>query len=299
MVIDLAESNLKILLFGKNGQLGWELQRTLAPHGTISALDYAELDLQDFDALRKTVRELKPELIVNAAAYTNVDKAESESEKAFAINSTVPGILAEEAARIDAPLIHYSTDYVFDGSKGQPYTETDLPDPLNVYGKSKLAGEKAIQAVSGFHLILRTAWVYSLRGDGFVTKVLKWARQNETLRIVDDQVSNPTWARMLAEITSQVVARGTNIVRERKGLYHLAGGGYASRFEWAREILKLDPKSKEQTVKDLLPSPTSEFPTPAQRPLFSALDCSSWESNFGLNLPSWKDALGLAMDDPG
>lgn len=286
---------MKILLLGANGQLGWELQRTLAPLGSVSALDYQELDLQDFDGLRQKLRELWPELIVNASAYTNVDKAESEPEKAHAINAIVPGILAEEAARLKAALIHYSTDYVFDGRKAQPYTETDSTNPLNVYGRSKLAGEQAIQAVGGAYLILRTAWVYSLRGNSFVNKVMQWSRQNETLRIVDDQVSNPTWARMLAEITAQVLARGGNVIREQKGLYHLAGGGHASRFEWAQEILKMDPNSSEQRAKQLLPAASRDFPTPAERPLFSALDCSRFEDTFRLCLPDWKDALRLGI----
>ena len=286
---------MKILLFGKNGQLGWELERTLAPLGDITPLDYAELDLQDFDAVRRTVQELRPGLIVNASAYTNVDKAESELDKAYDINGKVPGILAEEAASLNAAIIHYSTDYVFDGKQAQPYRETDSPNPLNVYAGSKFAGEKAIQAVGGAYLILRTAWVYSLRGSAFVSKVLQWSRQNETLRVVDDQVSNPTWARMLAEVTSQLLAKGSNVVRERSGLYHLAGSGYASRFEWAKEILRLDPKPSEQTVKQLLPAATSDFPSPADRPLFSALDCSHFEDTFNLCMPDWRTALKLAM----
>ncbi len=287
---------MKILLLGKNGQLGWELQRTLAPLGPLTAIDYAELDLQDLHALRRTLSELRPELIVNAAAYTNVDKAESEAEKAHAINATVPGILAEEAAKLKAALIHYSTDYVFDGTKGSTYTEVDEPNPLSAYGKSKLAGEQAIQAVSGVFLILRTAWVYSLRGDSFVNKVRQWSRKHETLRIVDDQISNPTWARMLAEVTAQVVARGDDYLREQSGLYHLAGGGYASRFEWAQEILSLDPKSQDEGTRQITPASTVDFPTPAQRPLFSALNCEKSESTFGLGLPGWREALRLAME---
>ncbi len=287
---------MRILLLGKNGQLGWELERALGPLGSVTAIDYAELDLQDFDALRQKIWELQPNLIVNASAYTNVDKAESEPEKAQAINGTVPGILAEEAVKLDALLVHYSTDYVFDGRKNQPYLETDATHPLNIYGKSKLAGEHAIQAVDGAYLIFRTAWVYSLRGNAFVSKVLQWARQNETLRVVDDQFSNPTWARMLAEATAHVLAKGRDTLREHRGLYHLAGSGYASRFEWAQEILKLDPNKSGQIVKELLPAATRDFPTPAERPLFSALDCSKFENTFGLCLPDWRKALRLAME---
>lgn len=287
---------MRILLLGKHGQLGWELQRTLAPLGALTAVDYEDFDLASPDLLRQKVRELRPEAIVNAAAYTDVDRAESESDTALAINATAPQILAEEGKTLGSLLIHYSTDYVFDGAKGKPYTEEDPPNPLNVYGVSKLAGERAVQAVDGLHLILRTAWVYSLRGNGFVTKVLKWARQHETLRIVDDQISNPTWARMLAEVTAQLMARGVDPLRERGGLYHLAGGGYASRFEWAQEILKLDPRPEEQKSKEVLRASTFEIPTPARRPTASALDCERFAAAFDLRLPEWKTALRLAMN---
>lgn len=288
---------MKILLLGKNGQLGWELRRALAPLGPLSALDYEEVDFADAERLRLKVRETRPEVIVNAAAYTAVDRAESEPAKPYAINATAPGILAEEAKSLGASLIHYSTDYVFDGLKGQPYAESDAPNPLNVYGASKLAGEKAVHALDGASLILRTAWVYSVRGNSFVNKVLDWARRNETLRIVDDQVSNPTWARALAETTAHILARGQGYLKERAGLYHLAGDGYASRYTWAQEILKLDPKPQEQTLSGvLLRAATSDIPTPAQRPLFSALDCSRFGAAFeGIALPAWQDALALAM----
>jgi dTDP-4-dehydrorhamnose reductase len=291
---------MHILLLGKNGQLGWELQRSLASLGTVTALDIAELNLADFAAVRKTVRALSPQVIVNASAYTAVDRAESEPEKAFAINATIPGILAEEALALKAVLIHYSTDYVFDGGKGSAYSEDDNPNPLNVYGQSKLAGERAIQALAGVHLILRTAWVYSTRQGGFVTKALHWARQNKTLRIVDDQISNPTWARMLAEVTGLLLARSGEHyhpwLTERKGLYHLAGSGFTSRLDWTKAILKLDKNSAEQVVETILPAQTSDFPTPAQRPLFSALECAKFEQSFNLHLPAWQAGLKLAMD---
>lgn len=286
---------MKVLLLGKNGQLGWELQRALAPMGTLAALGARELDLTDSDAVRRAIRELRPQLIVNAAAYTAVDRAEGEPEKANAINGKAPGILAEECASLKAALIHYSTDYVFDGEKGAPYAEMDALNPLNVYGKSKLAGEEAIGAAGGSFLVLRTAWVYSLRRDSFVTKVLDWARQKETLRIVDDQVSNPTWARMLAEATALILARGLDYLSENRGLYHLAGEGFASRYAWAKEILRLDPRAGEPAERDLLPAATADFPSPARRPHFSALDCKRFKSTFGLQLPEWKDSLQLAM----
>lgn len=286
---------MKLLLLGNTGQLGWELHRTLQTLGEVVALDYPEVDMANADNIRKTVREHCPQVIVNATAYTAVDKAESEPELAGAINATGPGILAEEAKALNAVLLHYSTDYVFDGTKGKPYVETDKPNPLNVYGKSKLAGEQDIQSVGGVHLILRTAWVYSLRRDSFVTKVLQWARENETLRIVDDQISNPTWARMLAEITGIILARGLGYIEERKGLYHLAGGGYASRLEWAKAILHLDPNRDRQILRELQPAKSLDFPTPAIRPLFSALECTKFSSYFDLRLSEWKETLSLAL----
>jgi dTDP-4-dehydrorhamnose reductase len=241
-----------------------------------------------------------PQVIVNAAAYTNVDKAESEAELARQINSVSPGVLAEEARRLGAAFIHYSTDYVFDGCKGAPYTESDVPHPLNVYGQTKLEGEQAVQAAGGAYLILRTSWVYSLRQGGFVTKVLQWAREQETLRVVDDQISSPTWARMLAEATALIIAQGRDdpvgYLTEKAGLYHLAGSGACSRYEWAQAILELDPKKSEQKVQQLLPAKSSAFPTPAERPLVSVLECGKFEKTFGLRLPEWREALKLAIN---
>jgi len=291
---------MKILLLGKNGQLGWELNRSLQPLGEVIALDYPEVNLADAKSIRETVKQIQPDVIYNATAYTAVDKAESESELAEAINGTGPGILAEEACKINAVLIHYSTDYVFDGKKGSSYIETNPPNPINAYGLTKLHGEQAIQQVDGVYFIFRTSWVYSLRQGGFVTKALEWARTQKTLRIVNDQIGSPTWARMLAEITSLLLARAGNnfpsSLAERKGLYHLAGDGYASRMEWTKAILKLDKKREEQLVEKILPALTSDFPTPAQRPLFSALECSKFEQTFNLCLPNWQTALELAMD---
>jgi dTDP-4-dehydrorhamnose reductase len=287
---------MRILLLGNTGQLGWELQRCLLPLGEVLGLDYPEIDLANpGQSLRQTIRAAKPEVIVNATAYTAVDAAETKRELAYAINAASSAVLAEESKSLDAALIHYSTDYVFDGAKGGPYIETDTPNPLNVYGSSKLEGEQAIQSAGGSYLIFRTAWVYSLRRDSFVTKSLQWARENETLRVVDDQISNPTSARMLAEITALVLARGRDHVNERAGLYHLAGDGFASRLEWTRLILELDPRRQEQKVREMLPAPTSDFPTPAKRPLFSALNCDRFSAVFGLRLPSWELALRLAM----
>lgn len=290
----------KILLLGKFGQLGWELLRSLAPLGQVTAVDFPEIDLVHGEQLPVLVRDCQPQVIINATAYTAVDRAESEPELAMAINAGAPGLMAELAAQCGAAFIHFSTDYVFDGQKSSPYVETDPTNPLNIYGRSKLEGEKTALQAHSKSLIFRTSWVYSLRKESFVTKVLAWSRQHKTLRVVSDQVSNPTWARMLAEITAQVVARGgrqpAGWLNERGGVYHLAGSGYASRLEWAQAILRFDPRPEEQTTTELLPASTTDFPTPAARPLFSALDCSLFESVFDLYLPNWLPSLKLAMD---
>ena len=287
-----------ILLIGKNGQLGWELQRTLATLGELSVVDFPEIDLENPKSVCNLIRQIRPQVVVNAAAYTAVDKAETEQERARKINALAPGILAEETRKLNAIFVHYSTDYVFDGNKGSPYVEEDVPNPLNFYGRSKLEGERLVHQAGGTFLILRTSWVYSLRQQGgFVNKVMQWARQQETLRVVSDQVANPTWARLLAEITAQVLARGVDYIHGRTGLYHLAGSGFASRFEWARAILDVDPARAEQTVNSLLPAESVDFPTPATRPLFSALNCDSFHNKFDLRLPNWKDTLTLAMSN--
>lgn len=290
---------MRILLLGKNGQLGWELLRSLSPLGKVLALDYPEIDLAKDDFIAVT-HAYQPQVIINATAYTAVDRAESEPEVAMAVNARAPGILAEQALKLGAALIHYSTDYVFDGAKGSDYTETDAPNPLGAYGRSKLEGELAIQQVGGAHLILRTSWVYSLRRESFVTKVLEWARQQTTLRVVSDQVGNPTWARMLAEISAQMLAKGNQDIAgwagEHSGVYHLAGSDRASRLEWAQAILQLDPRKAEQRVQEILPARSADFPTPARRPLHSALNCDKFTHTFGLQLPPWRETLQLAMD---
>jgi dTDP-4-dehydrorhamnose reductase len=290
---------MHILLLGCNGQLGWELQRTLPPLGPVSAFDYPQIDLSQPESIRETLKAARPTIILNATAYTNVDRAESEPDLAMAINARAPGVMAEVASEMHAVLIHFSTDYVFDGVKGSPYTESDPPNPINIYGKSKQAGEQAIAQMDGNYLILRTSWVYSLRRTNFVTNVLEWSRQQRTLRIVTDQIGNPTWARMLAETTALLLSKAGNDpmewIRERKGIYHLAGSGFASRFEWARAILRFDPNREEQITQELQPALTSDFPTPAHRPLYSALDDSLFKGTFGLLLPPWEAALSLAL----
>lgn len=286
---------LRILLIGKNGQLGWELQRTLATLGEVIAFDYPEIDLGKPNRLRDMISSNAPQLIINAAAYTNVDKAESEPKLARAVNAIAPGVIAQEAKRINAALIHYSTDYVFDGTKGAAYVEEDKPNPLNVYGRTKLEGEEYVQDVGGAYLIFRTSWVYSLRQGGFVAKVLQWARQQEIMRIVDDQIANPTWARMLAEATSQVVAQGRfeqiEFIKENAGLYHLAGGGAASRYDWARAIVEMDPNKQEQVVKQIVKTNSNEFQTPAIRPNDTRLSMGLVHSVFNIYINDWKDQL--------
>lgn len=286
---------MKILLFGALGQLGTELQNALSPLGEIAAYDIHNLNLERTDLVRETIHAVQPHAIVNASAYTAVDLAESEKEKAFHVNGDIPALLAEEAAKINSFLIHYSTDYVFDGAKGSPYLEGDGTNPLSVYGSSKLAGEEAIKGGKAHYLILRTAWVYSRNRSSFVTKVLEWARKQEVLKVVSDQVSNPTWARTLAEVTAQLLGNRFDYLVERQGLYHVTGNGYGSRLDWASQILALDPNKHEQTVREVIPAFTSDFPTPAQRPLFSALDCGLFQSTFDIPLPKWEDALKRAM----
>lgn len=290
----------KILQIGKIGQLGWELLHTCAPLGEVVALDYPEVDLSDNRGLRELVQSVKPDIIINAAAYTNVDKAESEPERARAINATGPGVLAEEAKKHNAVLVHYSTDYVFDGTKGSPYVETDQPNPLNVYGQTKLEGEQAIAASGCVNLVMRTSWVYSMRQSGFVTKVLQWAREQEVMRVVDDQISSPTSARMLAEITALILAQGRNDVygylSEKGGLYHCAGSGSCSRYEWAKAILELNPRKEEQVVKELLPAKSSDFAVPANRPLVSVLCSDKLQNALKLYGGEWYRWLEMTID---
>jgi dTDP-4-dehydrorhamnose reductase len=290
---------MRILVLGNTGQVGWEAQRALAPLGEVTGLDYPEVDFTRPERLSRQVIDLRPQVIYNAVAYTAVDQAESEPERVRVINAASTGVLAEAATRLGAVLIHFSTDYVFDGKKGSAYVETDAPNPLNVYGQTKLEGERAVQQVDCAHLVLRTAWVYSSRRDSFVNKVLQWAKDRDCIRVVQDQVSNPTWARMLAEITAQVLAMGrsdfVDFIKERRGVYHLAGAGIASRMEWAQEIIKIRPPSGHAV--EIQPALSSEFPTPAIRPLNSALDCSLFTQVFGLRLPDWRLALCMAMGE--
>jgi dTDP-4-dehydrorhamnose reductase len=293
---------VKILVIGRRGQLGWELARALPPLGSVICLSRSELDLADAGRIRQTLAEAHPDVVVNAAAYTAVDRAEQEPELARRVNALGPAVLAEAARDCEAALIHFSTDYVFDGGLSRPYQEDDTPNPLSVYGRSKLEGEQQIHRVSSAFLILRTSWVFSLRRPCFVTQVLRWARTQDRLRIAQDQVGSPTWARLLAEATGLLLARlGPNPAQAlagRSGTYHLAASNPASRLEWARQILRLDPNPEEQrlSAEAIEAASSRDFPTPATRPAFSALDSSRFASTFGLSLPSWEAGLRLAME---
>ena len=286
---------------GNTGQLGWEINRCLATVGRLTALDYPHIDFLKPDTLQHIVKEYKPQVIVNAAAYTAVDEAEEQPELAYTINSTAPGVLAEASIKINALLIHYSTDYVFDGNLGRPYNENDEPDPISTYGKSKLQGEQAVEQIGGNYLILRTSWMYSLRRSNYVKKVLTWARNNRVLKVVDDQIGNPTSARMLAEVTGQMLAMGGKELndwgKDNSGIYNCAGDGYTNRYEFAQEILRSDPNPELHVYKEMIPVSSAEFPTPAYRPLFAALDCTKFKNTFGVSLPDWQVALKFVMQE--
>lgn len=286
----------RILLTGINGQVGWELQRSLQPLGEVIALDRTGLDLSNPDRIRDVVRSIKPSIICNPAAYTAVDKAETELDLAMAINAMAPGILAEEARRHDALLIHYSTDYVFDGQKDGLYREDDTASPLGNYGRSKLAGEQAIQAIGCRHLIFRACWVYGLRGHNFLRTILRLASERDQLRIVNDQIGMPTWSRMIADASAQALARHAG----QQGIYHLAAPDSASWCDFASAIIssacKLGMIAKPPVVH---PITSADYPTPARRPMNSMLDSSRLMKDFHLQLPDWHTQLFLCIDAAG
>lgn len=283
----------RILVIGRRGQVGWELRRTLAPLGELFAFDFPDIDLTKPETLRPLVREIKPDLVVNAAAYTAVDKAEDEVETCRAINAGAPRVLAEEAAALGARFVHFSTDYVYDGRKNGRWVETDEPDPLSVYGLTKLEGDQAIAASGVRHLIFRLQWVWGTRGGNFVKTMLKLSREREELKVIDDQIGAPTYSRHIAEATALAVARW----EDQCGIYHLANGGETSWHGFAQAIFEDDPKRVEQIVKSCLPIPTSAYPTKATRPLNSRLDQTKLLTDFGIRLPDWRDALKDSFEE--
>ncbi|MDP4076463.1 dTDP-4-dehydrorhamnose reductase [Acidovorax sp. A1169] len=288
---------MNILLFGKGGQVGWELQRSLSVLGTVTALDFDSTehcgDFSNPAGVAETVRALRPNVIVNAAAHTAVDKAESESDFARTLNATTPGAIAQEAAKLGAWLVHYSTDYVFDGSGSRPWVETDVPAPLSVYGRTKLEGEQLIAQSGAKHLILRTSWVYAARGGNFAKTMLRLAQERERLTVIDDQWGAPTGADLLADVTAHAI-RHLQQRPEDAGLYHLVAAGETNWNEYAKYVLAVaarHPVAEKIIAKEVAPVPTSAFPTPAVRPHNSRLDTTKLRSTFGLTLPHWQTGV--------
>jgi dTDP-4-dehydrorhamnose reductase len=287
---------MKILVTGRSGQVGYELMRSLQPLGEVIGFDRDRMDLADLDQVRDVIRRVQPGLIVNPAAYTAVDKAETEPELAMRINGQAPGVMAEEAARLGAAIVHYSTDYVFDGTKQEPYTEADLPCPLNVYGRTKLAGEQAIAATGVPYLIFRTSWVYGMRGKNFLLTMMRLAAERDELRIVADQHGAPTWCRTLADTTAGILAQASAASdsgawwRQNGGLYHLTSQGETTWHGFADALL--DHAAKKPT---LVPISSSEYPVPAARPGNSRLSCEALMGRF-CQLPHWRDALRLCQE---
>ena len=293
---------MKILLLGKGGQVGWELQRSLAPLGELIALEFDSTDycgdFTNLTGLANTVRQVKPDVIVNAAAHTAVDKAESEPELVRTINAIAPGVLADEAEKLGAWLIHYSTDYVFDGSGTTPWKETDATGPLGVYGRTKLEGEQAVDRCTR-HLIFRTSWVYAARGANFAKTMLRLAKERDELKVIADQFGAPTGAELLADVTAQAI-RTTQDKPELAGLYHLVAGGETSWYDYAQFVIAFAKQSGETirvTPDAIKPIPTTDYPTPAKRPLNSRLDTTKLKTTFDLQLPDWRDGVRRVLTE--
>ena len=283
-----------ILLTGITGQVGWELQHALAPLGNLIALGRDGMDHANPDSIRSAIRSTRPDIIVNAAGYTAVDKAESEVGLVTRVNAVAPGIMAEEANRIGAPLVHYSTDYVYDGTQERPYTEDDAPNPLNTYGKSKLAGERAIREVGGTYVILRTSWVYSARRSNFVLAILRLAREKPVLSVVNDQVGSPSCARALAESTAELL-RKRHLIQGHEGVYHLSASGQTSRSEFAKSIIRImrEISGAKGGWAEITPITSDQYhpPLPARRPLNPVTDKSRIKRVFGIEMPDWESQL--------
>jgi dTDP-4-dehydrorhamnose reductase len=291
------------MLTGANGQVGWELARSLMPLGEVVALDRAQCDLSRPDTIAGIIQEIKPDVIVNAAAYTAVDKAEEEEELATTINGTAVGVLAEEAKKHKSLLVHYSTDYVFDGTKSTPYTEEDIPNPINAYGRSKLVGEKAIVQSGCDYLILRTTWVYAARGNNFLKSMLRLAQEREELRIVADQYGAPTWARNIADMTSHLLAieqQERQVDKFLSDTYHLCASGKTTWHGFANAIIESARKhASVGSIKTerVLPIATEDYPLPAPRPINSQMDSSFLTTRFGVSIPEWRHAIELCIDE--
>ena len=292
---------MNILLIGSNGQVGYELQRSLACLGNVIATDRHQLDMTNNEAIRARVAEVAPDFIVNAAAYTAVDKAETERALALQINAEAVRVLAEEAKKHKSVLIHYSTDYVFDGSSERPWLETDDLAPMNYYGESKLLGEQAIQQSGCYYLILRTSWVYGTRGHNFLLPMMRLAREKDSLSVVADQIGTPTCSRHIADATAQIVSqyKGSHASideywQRHSGIYHLAASGQGSWYDFAEAIFK-SMSARGEPVAELNKTMTENYPTPAQRPLFSCLDTDKLKNTFGIQLPDWRNSLNLVM----
>ncbi len=286
---------MKILIIGCQGQLGWELTRSIPSLGEVTPVDFPDLDLADPTSIRYWIQKSQPDVIINAGAYTDVDSAESEIDLATKVNAIAPMILAEESQKLNSLLIHFSTDYVFNGEKGNPYLESDLPEPINIYGRSKLEGERAIHNLGGKYYIFRTSWLYSTRRDCFVTKVLKWSRSEDIIRIAADQIGSPTWSRSLSDATRHslqtMIQNGESWTEENGGIYHLAGNGAVNRFEWAQKILQYDPKPEERICSEIQKTTSDFFDLPARRPQNTALDCSRFQSVFDAFYSDWEISL--------
>lgn len=289
------EPELKILVTGKNGQVGFELQRALAPLGEVVAVDHADCDLAQPDAIRQLVRSVAPDVIVNPAAYTAVDKAESDTSTAFAVNAQAPQVIGEEAARLGALVIHYSTDYVFNGGKDGLYAEEDTPDPQSVYGQSKLDGEKALAAANPRHLVLRTSWVVGAHGGNFAKTMLRLAAERERLAVVADQFGAPTSAALLADLTAHLVRQHQRSAEAFPyGTYHVVAGGHTSWCDYAKFVIGealAAGKPLKAAPEAVAPLATSDYPTPAKRPANSRLDTSRFQETFGLHLPHWQEGV--------
>lgn len=291
-----------LLVVGARGQVGYELVRELAPLGRVVAYTREKCDLGDPAGAADAVRRAAPAVVVNAAAYTAVDRAEGDEAAARAANAEAPGRMAAAAAALGVPFVHYSTDYVFDGTKAGPYVEDDAPNPAGVYGRTKLEGEQAVAAANPAHLVFRTSWVYAARGQNFLRTMLRLSRERDELRVVNDQVGAPTWARAIAAATAQVVGAALRApegaeawVRGRAGLYHLAAAGETSWHGFAEAILVADPARGEQRARRVVPITTAEFPTAARRPANSRLDCGRVAERLGVRLPEWREQLRLAL----